>query len=96
MTANRWSPRDLYCTLGAPGAYPLRDAHAALDTAVRAAYGMAEQEDPLPFLLRLNLELAQREAKGEHVLAPGLPAFVASPENLTTQDCIRADTVRPL
>jgi hypothetical protein len=34
------SLRDLYRTLDEPGANPLRDAHARLDTAVRAAYGM--------------------------------------------------------
>jgi SAM-dependent methyltransferase len=35
-----YSLRELYRTLDTPGANPLRDAHARLDTAVRAAYGM--------------------------------------------------------
>jgi hypothetical protein len=39
-------------TLETPGANRLRDAHAALDAAVRAAYGMKETEDPLAFLIR--------------------------------------------
>ena len=34
-----YSLRALYRTLEEPGANPLRDAHARLDTAVRAAYG---------------------------------------------------------
>ena len=36
------SLRDLYRTLEEPGANPLRDAQAALDSAVRAAYGMKQ------------------------------------------------------
>ena len=51
MAANGWSLRDLYRTLETPGANRLRDAHAALDSAVRAAYGMKATEDPLAFLL---------------------------------------------
>ena len=92
MQSNGWSLRDLYRTLETPGANRLRAAHAALDSAVRAAYGMKDSEDTLAFLLRLNLELAGMEAKGEPVTAPGLPALAASQEGLTTQDCIRAET----
>jgi hypothetical protein len=33
--------------------------YRTLDTAVRAAYGMKEKEDPPPFLRRLNLQLAE-------------------------------------
>jgi len=54
---NGWSLRELYRTLDTPAANRLRDAHAALDDAVRATYGMKEEEDTLAFLLRLNLEL---------------------------------------
>ena len=73
MAANGWSLRDLYRTLETPGTNRLRDAHAALDSAVRAAYGMKEKEDPLAFLLRLNLELAGKEASSEPITPPGLP-----------------------
>jgi hypothetical protein len=65
MAADGWSLRDLYRTLETPGSNRLRDAHAALDSAVRAAYGMAKDEDPLAFLLRLNLDLAAKETKGK-------------------------------
>ena len=88
MTANGWSLRGLYRTLETPGANRLREAHAALDSAVRAAYGMKEKEDPLAFLLRLNLELAERETKGEPLTPPGLPASVTDSEEFTTTDCI--------
>jgi MmeI, DNA-methyltransferase domain/MmeI, target recognition domain len=59
--------RELYRTLELPGDHPLKDAHTELDKAVREAYGMAKDEDALAFLLKLNLALAQAEAKGESV-----------------------------
>ena len=37
MKSSGWSLRDLYRTLETPGANRLRDAHAALDSGVRAA-----------------------------------------------------------
>jgi hypothetical protein len=46
-----------------PGANRLRDAHAALDAAVRAAYGMSDREDTLAFLLRLNLGLTSERVR---------------------------------
>ena len=90
MDANDWSLRDLYRTLETPGANRLRDAHAALDTAVRAAYGMTPAEDILSFLLKLNLELAAKEAKSEPITPPGLPAFVPEPQSFVSNDCVRA------
>jgi len=89
MTTNGWSLRQLYRTLETPGANRLRDAHAALDSAVRAAYGMNPDEDPLAFLLRLNLELADKEAKGQTMTAPGLPASAANAPGLVSADCIQ-------
>ena len=88
MAANGWSLRDLYRTLETPGANRLRDAHAALDSAVRAAYGMKDGEDTLAFLLRLNLELARKEVNGETIKPPGLPAFVSDPSGFNSRDCI--------
>lgn len=38
--------------------------HDALNPAVRSGYGMKDEDDPLAFLLRLNLEPADVEAKG--------------------------------
>jgi hypothetical protein len=68
----------------------LRDAHAALDAAVRAACGMTDTEDPLAFLPRRNLELAEEEAKGQPVITPGLPPWVPNPEDFISPDCIEA------
>lgn len=88
MTANGWSLRDLYRTLETPGANRLRDAHTALDLTVRSAYGIGKDEDPLAFLLRLNLDLAAKEAKGQPITPPGLPTFVPNPKDLVSKDCI--------
>ncbi|HWV99166.1 MAG TPA: DNA methyltransferase [Candidatus Acidoferrum sp.] len=91
MAANGWSLRELYRTLETPGANRLRDAQAALDSAVRVAYGMNDTEDPLTFLLRLNLACAEKESKGEPIEAPGLPIPFPK-EAFVTTDCIQPAT----
>src|SRR5450432_2407668 len=75
--------RALYRTLELPGANPLKDAHAALDTAVLAAYGFSSKTDLLAQLLALNRET---------VTAPGIPPGFPTPETLVTGDCIRPAT----
>ena len=85
MSANGWSLRDLYRTLETPGANRLRDAHAALDSAVRRGYGMKDTEDPLAFLLKLNLDLAAKESAGESITPPGLPAVITVPDGLASK-----------
>jgi hypothetical protein len=67
------SERTVYRTLETPGTSRLCDAQAALDSAVRAAYGMKDDEDTLALILRLNLDLADREAKGQRIAPPGSP-----------------------
>ena len=88
MQNNGWSLRELYKSLETPGANRLRDAHTTLDAAVRAAYGMKPDEDILAFLLKLNLELAGKEANGEKITPPGLPAFVEKPKEFVSKDCV--------
>ena len=88
MTANGWSLRDLYRTLETPGANRLRDAHATLDSAVRAAYGIKATEDRLAVLLRLNLGLAEKEARGERITPPGLPTGLPNGEFFTSPDWV--------
>ena len=58
--------RALYRTLEPPGANPLKDAHAALDAAVLAAYGFSAKKDLLAQLLLLNQ--AVHSASNELVL----------------------------
>ena len=91
MEDNGWSLRELYRTLETPGDNKLRAAHATLDSAVRAAYGMNPEEDILAFLLKLNLALAAREAKGEPITPPGLPAWVEGPQTFVSTDCVTAE-----
>ncbi len=83
-----YSLRDLYRTLEQPGDNPLRDAHARLDVAVRAAYGMADNVDPLAFLLELNLVCAAKEKAGEKITPPGLPLPPNEQKKFVTDDCI--------
>ena len=72
-----------------PGANPLKDAHAALDAAVLAAYGFSARKDLLAQLLELNLPVTQRIEKAEPVTPPGIPAAFPNPETLISDDCIR-------
>jgi len=89
MTENQWSLRELYRTHDLPGDNPLRKAQAELDAAVREAYGMKAKEDSLKFLLELNFAVAEREAQGLNVVAPGLPPVVKNPSEFITDDCVR-------
>ena len=78
----------MYRTLELPGKNPFKDAHAALDKAVLAAYGFSSKKDLLAQLLELNLEVAHRIDAGEEVTAPGVPAIYGNAAALTTGDCI--------
>jgi hypothetical protein len=51
---------------------------------------MKEGEDTLAFLLRLNLELADKEASGRCIMPPGLPPSVLNRADLVSADCITA------
>ena len=50
----------VYRTLELPGKNPLKDAHAAPDAAVLAAYGFSPKADLLAQILELNLAVAAR------------------------------------
>ena len=80
--------RALYRTLELPGSNPLKDAHAALDTAVMEAYGLSARKDLLKQLLDLNLSVAAAIARGQSVTAPGVPASYGDATDLITPDCI--------
>jgi hypothetical protein len=81
--------RAVYRTLELPGKHPLKDAHAALDTAVLAAYGFDANKDLLAQLLELNLTVAAMEKQNKKVTAPGVPANYPGAKKLVTDDCIR-------
>lgn len=61
-----------------------------LDATVFDAYGMKKDEDVLAFLLRLNLQLAEKEAAGEKIVGPGLPPIVRDAKEFISDDCISA------
>jgi len=89
---NSTSFRRLYASLEQPGANPLRNAQATLDTAVLAAYSIKSGENELRFLLNLNLQLAALESKGKAIQGPGLPAGVTS--KFLTKDCLTATILK--
>jgi hypothetical protein len=74
------------------GRNPLKEAYAALDAAVLAAYGFSPRNDLLKQLLDLNLDVAARNDCGEAVTAPGIPHDFPNPKSLITDDCIRPAT----
>lgn len=88
MSQHALSLRDLYRSLERPGKHPLKDAQAALDEAVEAAYNMPTSRDALEFLFGLNQELAEIEKAGQFVTGPGLPSSVRNPKDYITADCI--------
>jgi hypothetical protein len=52
--------------------------------------GMKPAEDVLEFLLTLNRECAAREARGEVITPPGLPAaFAGEASAFVSDDCVR-------
>jgi SAM-dependent methyltransferase len=85
---HKLSLRALYASAEEPGAHPLKDAQAALDVAVRAAYGVGAKKDPLAFLLDLNEVCADRESKGKTITGPGLPPGISA-KGLVTKDAVQ-------
>jgi SAM-dependent methyltransferase len=75
MERNDWSLRDLYRSAEVAGPHPLKEAQAALDAAVEAAYGKPADLEATEFLLEMNLALAEVEAEGESIQGPGLPTI---------------------
>jgi hypothetical protein len=53
-----------------------------------AAYGRKDTEDTLAFLQALNLELADRGAKGVQVTPPGLPVPAGEAAEFMSEDCV--------
>lgn len=90
MKRHNRSLRELYRLIELPGANPLKTAHAKLDGAVRSAYGMTDNYNPLQFILDLNAAVAEAETKGVPIQSPGLPASIGNRLPFVTTDCIGA------
>lgn len=89
MKENGLTFRQVYRTMDIPGKNILKDAHLALDEAVRSAYGMGKRDEVLSFLFELNKELAKKEIVGEKVVGPGLPFFIKDTGKFITKDFIK-------
>jgi hypothetical protein len=89
MRKLNYSLRDLTARFEQPGDNPLREAHARLDAAVRAAYDMANDADTLAFLLELNLACAAKEKAGEKITPPGLPLPSNEQAKFVTDECVQ-------
>jgi hypothetical protein len=95
MAENGWSLRALYQAAEVDGPHPLNDAQAALDEAVRVAYGVPQDQDPLAFLFELNKLVAEDEEKGRRVRGPGLPDGLDPKDaRWMSSDCIEPAPVR--
>lgn len=91
MAQNDWSLRDLYRSAEVSGPHPLKDAQAALDSEVEAAYGKPDDQEATEFLLEMNLALAEDEAAGHTIEGPGLPAGLDPRDSRwLSSDCIEA------
>ena len=89
MKQNGWSLRQLHQAAEVEGPHPLKDAQAALDSAVADAYGLPEGQNPVAFLLELNQLVAEDEAAGRKVRGPGLPDHLdPKDQRWTSTDCI--------
>ncbi len=91
LTQNNISYRELYRAMELPGEHKLLKYHKALNEACSQAYGFKQGADELDQLLKLNLFLAKKEAKGLRVQGPGLPHIVKNPQTFTSKDCVLDD-----
>jgi hypothetical protein len=78
--------RELYGTLDLPGVNPLKAAHAALDTAVLAAYGFSAKKDILQQLLDLNTVYILKLGSGSQIGRPGIPPYFEKCDELVSAD----------
>lgn len=81
--------RELYRALELPGRNDLREAHLALDSAVRDAYGFGRDEDGLMALVELNRSVDAALRSRLPVTPPGLPVEVPQDARVTSIDCLK-------
>ncbi len=73
MEKKQWGITKLYNAYFAEPSSQLYKLHAKLDRLVMQAYGFSDSDDILEKLLALNLELAEKEKRGEPVVGPWAP-----------------------
>ncbi|MGG6266484.1 DNA methyltransferase [Leptolyngbya sp. AN03gr2] len=73
MEKKQWGITKLYNEYFSEPTSQLYKLHAKLDALVLQAYGFSETDDILEKLLTLNLELAEKEKRGETIVGPWSP-----------------------
>ena len=73
MEKKQWGITQLYNQFFHEPSSQLFKLHAKLDQLVMQAYGFNSDDDILAKLLELNLELAEKEKRGEVVVGPWSP-----------------------
>ncbi|MEG4500754.1 hypothetical protein QUB05_27045 [Microcoleus sp. F10-C6] len=73
MLVKHWGITQIYNKFFAEPTSQLYKLHAKLDRECNAAYGFTDSYDILPKVLELNLELAEKEKRGEPIVGPGVP-----------------------
>ncbi|WP_242722604.1 hypothetical protein [Microcoleus vaginatus] len=73
MSAKQWGITQLYNNFFEEPTSQLFKLHAKLDREVMEAYGFIDSDDILAKVLELNLELAEKEKRGEPVVGPCAP-----------------------
>ena len=91
METNDFSLRDLYKLMETTPNNPVTDIQNKLDSAVKSAYGMKDEDGILEFLLSLNQECHKKEEAGERITGPGLPDFIENVSKFISDDCVRME-----
>ena len=73
MSAKQWGITQLYNKFFEEPTSQLFKLHAQLDRQVMQAYGFIDSEDILAKVLELNLEVAEKDKRGEPVVGPCVP-----------------------
>ncbi|WP_414619120.1 DNA methyltransferase [Calothrix sp. CCY 0018] len=73
MEAKQWGMTALYNAFFNEPSSKLHKLHAELDRLVMRAYNFKDSDDILEKLLELNLELAEKEKRGEAIIGPWAP-----------------------
>jgi hypothetical protein len=75
MLTKQWGITQLYNKFFEEPTSQLFKLHAQLDRPVMPAYGFIDSDDILAKVLELNLELAEKEKRGEPLIGPCVPTY---------------------
>jgi hypothetical protein len=75
MLTKQWGITQLYNKSFEEPTTQLFKLHAHLDRQVMQAYGFIDSDDILAKVLELNLELAEKEKRGEPVVGSCVPTY---------------------